>query len=62
MTFEPLADGRPLASIAEEGWRNTEAGSRHPMATVQGWMQDAGLCALKAYLEYGINLREGMFK
>lgn len=32
------------------------------MATVQGWMQDAGLCALKAYLEYGINLREGMFK
>jgi hypothetical protein len=48
--------------LAEEGRRNTEAGSRHPMATVQGWMQDAGLCALKAYLEYGINLREGMFK
>jgi hypothetical protein len=26
----------------------------------QGWMQM--LCAMKAYLEHGINLREGMFR
>src|SRR5215218_3697642 len=26
MTFEPLEDGRTLVSIAEEGWRETEAG------------------------------------
>jgi hypothetical protein len=26
----------------------------------EGWTQM--LCAMKAYIEYGINLREGMFK
>ena len=60
MTFEPLEDGRTLVSIAEEGWRETEAGLKASYGNCQGWMQM--LCALKAYLEYGINLREGMFK
>lgn len=60
MTFEPLDDGRTLVSIAEEGWRETGAGLKASYGNCQGWMQM--LCALKAYLEYGINLREGMFK
>src|SRR3954468_7064618 len=60
MTFEPLEDGRTLVSIAEEGWRETEAGLKASYGNCQGWTQM--LCALKAYLEYGINLREGMFK
>jgi uncharacterized protein YndB with AHSA1/START domain len=60
MTFEALADGRTLVSIAEEGWRNTENGLKASYGNCQGWSQM--LCALKAYLEYGINLREGMFK
>ena len=60
MTFEPLEDGRTLVSISEEGWRETEAGLKASYGNCQGWMQM--LCALKAYLEYGINLREGMFK
>jgi uncharacterized protein YndB with AHSA1/START domain len=60
MTFEPLEDGRTLVSIAEEGWRKTEAGLKASYGNCQGWMQM--LCALKAYLEYRINLREGMFK
>ncbi|MBA1154870.1 SRPBCC domain-containing protein [Microvirga mediterraneensis] len=60
MTFEPLDDGRTLVSISEEGWRETETGLKASYGNCQGWMQM--LCALKAYKEYGINLREGMFK
>jgi uncharacterized protein YndB with AHSA1/START domain len=60
MTFEPLDGGRTLVTIAEEGWRPTEAGLKASYGNCQGWMQM--LCALKAYLEHGINLREGMFR
>ena len=60
MIFEALEDGRTLVSIAEEGWHQTESGLKASYGNCQGWMQM--LCALKAYLEYGINLREGMFK
>lgn len=60
MEFEALDDGRTLVSISERGWRETEAGLNASYGNCQGWMQM--LCALKAWLEYGINLREGMFK
>jgi uncharacterized protein YndB with AHSA1/START domain len=61
ITLEPLDDGqRTLVSISEEGWRQTEAGLKSSYGNCQGWMQM--LCALKAYKEYGINLREGMFR
>ena len=60
MTFEPLDDGRTLVTIAEEGWRETPTGLKASYGNCQGWMQM--LCALKAWLEYGINLRQGMFK
>lgn len=60
ISFEPLDDGRTLVSIAEEGWRETPAGLKASYGNCQGWMQM--LCALKAYLEHGINLREGMFR
>jgi len=46
-------------TITEEGWHETEGGLRASYGNCQGWMQM--LCAMKAYLEYGINLREGMF-
>jgi uncharacterized protein YndB with AHSA1/START domain len=59
LTFEPLVDGRTLVTISEEGWRPTPAGLRASYGNCGGWMQM--LCAMKAYLEYGINLREGMF-
>jgi uncharacterized protein YndB with AHSA1/START domain len=60
MSFEPLEDGRTLVSISEEGWRPTEAGLAGSYGNCEGWMQM--LCALKAWIEYGINLREGMYK
>jgi uncharacterized protein YndB with AHSA1/START domain len=60
MAFEALADGRTLVTIAEEGWRETPGGLKASYGNCQGWTQM--LCAMKAYIEYGINLREGMFK
>src|SRR5690606_10350410 len=60
MTFEPLEDGRTLVSVSEEGWRETPGGLKASYNNCGGWMQM--LCAMKAYLDHGINLREGMFK
>jgi uncharacterized protein YndB with AHSA1/START domain len=58
--FEPTDDGRTKVSITEEGWRETEAGLRASYGNCMGWSQM--LCALKAWLEHGINLREGMYR
>ena len=60
MTFESLDDGRTLVRIAEEGWHETPGGLKASYVNCQGWSQM--LCALKAYLEHGINLRDGMYK
>ncbi len=60
MIFEPLEDGRTLVSISEFGWRETQSGLDGSYGNCMGWTQM--LCALKGWLEYGINLREGAFK
>lgn len=61
MTFEPIdAGARTLVSISEYGWRETPAGLAGSYGNCFGWTQMA--CALKAWLEYGVNLREGAFK
>jgi len=60
MTFEPLEDDRTLVTITETGWRETPAGLKASYGNCMGWSQM--LCALKAWIEYGINLREGMYK
>jgi uncharacterized protein YndB with AHSA1/START domain len=60
MSFEPLEDGRTLVSIAEEGWRETATGLKASYGNCQGWSQM--LCALKVYVEHGINLRAGMYQ
>ena len=60
MTFQGLEDGRTLVEIAEEGWRETEGALKASYGNCQGWSQM--LCALKVWLEHGINLREGMYK
>jgi uncharacterized protein YndB with AHSA1/START domain len=59
-TFEPTEDGRTKVSIAEEGWSETEAGLAASYGNCMGWSQM--LCALKIWLEHGINLREGMYR
>jgi uncharacterized protein YndB with AHSA1/START domain len=60
MTFEEIDGGRTLVTISEEGWRQDEGGLRASYGNCQGWMQM--LCGMKAYVEHGINLREGMFR
>ena len=60
MSFKALDDGRTLVEIAEEGWRFNEGALQASYGNCQGWSQM--LCALKAWLEHGINLREGMYK
>lgn len=59
MTFSE-ADGGTLVEIAEEGWRDTPAAREGSYGNCQGWSQM--LCCLKAWVEHGINLREGMYK
>lgn len=60
MTFDPLEEGGTLVAIAEEGWREGETGLRKSYLNCEGWTQM--LCCMKAYLEYGINLREGYYR
>lgn len=59
ITFEPLEDGRTRVSITEEGWRDTEAARRSSYNNCEGWT--GMLCAMKVWLEHGINLREGFY-
>lgn len=59
MTFEPLPDGGTLVRVAESGWRATPAGLRSSYMNCWGWSQM--LCCLKAWIEHGINLRQGFF-
>ena len=60
MTFKGLEDGRTMVEIAEEGWRENQGALQASYGNCQGWSQM--LCALKAWIEHGINLREGMYK
>jgi len=59
MKFEELKADATLVSISEEGWRPTQKGIWSSYQNCGGWMHM--LCAMKAYLEHGINLREGSF-
>lgn len=60
MSFEPLEDGRTLVTITEEGWRETQQGLDACVGNTEGWT--GMLCAMKSFLEHGINLREGFYK
>lgn len=51
-------DRSTLVTIAESGWRETQTGLESSYGNCEGWTQMA--CCLKAYVEHGINLREGM--
>lgn len=59
--FTPLdGDTRTLVTVAEEGWRETPAGLAGSYDNCMGWSQM--LCALKMWIEHGINMRVGMYK
>ncbi|MFV8258227.1 SRPBCC domain-containing protein [Bdellovibrio bacteriovorus] len=58
--FEALNDKEAKVKIYETGWKEDEAGISSSYKNCMGWSQMA--CAMKAYLEYGINLRQGAYK
>ncbi len=60
MDFEPLEDGATLVTIAETGWHEDAKAVSRSYLNCEGWSQM--LCCMKAYLEYGINLREGYYR
>jgi uncharacterized protein YndB with AHSA1/START domain len=61
MTFKPIdGDTRTLVEIEEKGWRETDGALKASYGNCQGWSQM--LCALKMWLEHGINLRAGMYQ
>ncbi|OWU86017.1 ATPase [Oceanicola sp. 22II-s10i] len=60
MRFEALEDGRTLVSITEEGFDPGDDGIRQSYGNCMGWSQM--ICAMKAWLEHGINLRAGMYR
>tara|TARA_B100001939_G_scaffold308688_2_gene289464 strand:+ start:15761 stop:16318 length:558 start_codon:yes stop_codon:yes gene_type:complete len=55
--LQPLDGDATLLSISESGWRDNDAARAGSYSNCSGWMHMA--CCLKAYLEYGINLRAG---
>lgn len=60
MTFEDLGDGRTLVRIHEAGWSDTPAGEKAAFGNCEGWT--GMLCAMKVFVEHGLNLREGFYK
>jgi uncharacterized protein YndB with AHSA1/START domain len=59
MTFEAVDANTTLVGISESGWHETPKGLTSSYGNCQGWTQM--LCCLKAFVEHGINLREGAY-
>ena len=60
-SFEPTDDGaRTRVAIAERSWRPTPKGAEAAFGNCMGWT--GMLAAMKAWLEHGINLREGFYR
>ena len=57
MVFKPMDADTTMVQISEGGWPETAEGSKASYGNAGGWMHM--LACLKAYLEYGINLRAG---
>lgn len=58
-TFAELDGDRTLVEIEEAGWRDTPGGRKASYGNCMGWSQM--LCAMKAWVEHGVNLRDGMY-
>lgn len=59
MQLSTIGDSFTLIKISEKGMPNNEAGLKWLSENSFGWSNF--LACLKAYLEYGINLRKGSF-
>ena len=59
ITLTPKGNNATLVTITEKSMENDEAGIKWLKGNTEGWANF--LACLKAYLEYGINLRKGGF-
>jgi uncharacterized protein YndB with AHSA1/START domain len=59
MKLTPKADNSTLVNITEKSRKNDEAGIKWLQGNTEGWANF--LACMKAWLEYGINLRKGAF-
>ena len=59
IAFEAVDAKTTLVRITESGWKDTPKGRKSSYNNCQGWTQM--LCCLKAWVEHGINLREGAY-
>lgn len=59
MNLEPKKDGSTVVRITEKEMENDETGINWLKGNTEGWANF--LACLKAYLEFGINLRKGAF-
>jgi len=57
--FKKLGPRETKVIVSESGWRPTPKGRKASYGNCFGWTQM--ICCLKAYLEYGLNLRKGAF-
>lgn len=57
ITLEVKGENQTLVKVTESEWPADYKGANQCMGQVEGWTNF--LCCLKAYLEYGINLRVG---
>lgn len=59
ITLEPVSQDKTVITITEKSRKNDEAGIKWLQGNTAGWANF--LACLKAWLEYGINLRKGAF-
>jgi uncharacterized protein YndB with AHSA1/START domain len=59
ITLDPVGKNATVVTVTEKSRQNDEAGINWLKGNTEGWANF--LACLKAYLEYGINLRKGAF-
>ena len=57
--FEAMGENETVVQISETGWKETQEDLNRSYSNCMGWSQM--VFALKAFLEYGINLRKGAY-
>jgi uncharacterized protein YndB with AHSA1/START domain len=59
ITLQPMEEHSTFVTVTEKSRANDEAGIKWLKGNTEGWANF--LACMKAYLEYGINLRKGAF-